>query len=97
MLTDLIDRWGEPALLATGGLALGLAFGFFAQRSRFCFRAAAIEVGRGVPGEKLAVWLLAFAVAVTGVQALALAGGLDVKAVRQIASQASLSGVLVGG
>lgn len=97
MLTDLIDRWGEPSLLAAGGLAIGLAFGLFAQRSRFCFRAAAIEVGRGVPGEKLAVWLLAFATAVIGVQALALAGGLDVKAVRQIAAQASLSGVLVGG
>ena len=97
MLTELIDRWGEPSLLAAGGLAIGLAYGLFAQRSRFCFRAAAIEIGRGVAGEKLAIWLLAFAAAVTGVQALALAGGLDVKAVRQIASQASLSGVLVGG
>ena len=97
MLTDLIDRWGEPALLASGGLAIGLAYGLFAQRSRFCFRAAVLEAGRGVPGEKLAVWMLAFATAIVGVQALALAGGLDVKAVRQIASQASLSGVLVGG
>ncbi len=97
MLTDLIDRWGEPTLLATGGLAIGLAFGLFAQRSRFCFRAAALEAGRGVLGEKIAIWLLAFATAVIGVQALALAGALDVKAVRQIAAQASLSGVLVGG
>lgn len=97
MVTDLLDQWGEPTILATGGLVIGLAFGLLAQRSRFCFRAAAIEVGRGRLGEKLAVWMLGFAAAVTGVQALALAGGLDVAGVRQIAAQASLSGVLVGG
>ncbi len=97
MLTDLIERWGEPTLLATGGLVIGLAFGLLAQRSRFCFRAAALEIGRGSLGEKLAVWMLGFASAIVGVQALALAGALEVASVRQIAAQASLSGVLVGG
>lgn len=97
MLTDIVERFGEPAVLASGGLVIGLAFGFFAQRSRFCFRAAAIEVGRGHLGEKLAVWLLAFGVAIVGVQALALAGALDVASARQIAAPASLSGILVGG
>jgi uncharacterized membrane protein YedE/YeeE len=97
MATDLIERWGEPTLLATGGLVIGLAFGLLAQRSRFCFRAAAIEVGRGRLGEKLAVWMLGLATAVIGVQALALAGGLEVASVRQIAAQASVSGLLVGG
>lgn len=97
MWTDIIDLWGEPAVLALGGLAIGLVFGLFAQRSRFCFRAAAIEIGRGRPGDRLAVWILAFAVAVIGVQALALAGGLDIRATRQIAAQASLSGILIGG
>ena len=32
------------------------------------------EFWRGQPGEKLAVWLLAFSAAVVGVQALSLAG-----------------------
>lgn len=97
MATDILERWGEPTILATGGLVIGLAFGLLAQRSRFCFRAAAIEAGRGRFGEKLAVWMLAFASAVIGVQALALGGGLDVATARQIAAQASVSGVLVGG
>lgn len=97
MGTDLLERWGEPTLLALGGLVIGLAFGLFAQRSRFCFRTAAIDLGQGRISERLAIWLLAFASAIAGVQALALAGGLDIGAVRQIAAPASLSGILVGG
>jgi hypothetical protein len=31
---------------------------FFAQRSRFCLRAAAVEFSRGEGGPRLAVWLL---------------------------------------
>ena len=65
-----IERFGEPALLAAGGLGVGLFFGFLAQRSRFCLRAAVIEFWRGQPGEKLAVWLLTFSAAVVTVQAL---------------------------
>lgn len=97
MAMDLLEKWGEPTVLATGGLVVGLAFGLFAQRSRFCFRTAAIDLGQGRVTERLAVWLLAFAVAVAGVQALALAGGLDIARVRQIAAPASLSGIFLGG
>ncbi len=57
--TAWIEQWGEPAVLAVAGLAVGLGFGFFAQRSRFCLRAAVIEFWHGQFGEKLAVWLLA--------------------------------------
>ena len=57
MVTELLEQWGEPAILATGGLVIGLAFGLMAQRSRFCFRAAAIDAGRGrlglVSGDRL--------------------------------------------
>ncbi|MDI3511272.1 MAG: uncharacterized protein PWQ61_2037, partial [Betaproteobacteria bacterium] len=62
--TAWIEHWGEPAVLAVAGLAVGLGFGFFAQRSRFCLRAAVIEFWHGQFGEKLAVWLLAFATSV---------------------------------
>jgi hypothetical protein len=51
-LNSLIERWGEGPILASGGLILGLLFGFFAQRSRFCLRAAVIEFWHGQYGEK---------------------------------------------
>jgi len=95
--TNWIERWGEPAVLALGGLAVGLGFGFFAQRSRFCLRAAVVEFWHGKFGEKLAVWLLAFATAVVAVQLLVVSGALDVSTARQLATKGSLSGALVGG
>jgi uncharacterized protein len=91
------ESWGEPSVLALGGLLLGLGFGFFGQRSRFCLRAAVIEFWHGRFGDKLAVWLLAFSTAVVVVQALVLSGQLNVSTARQLAASGSLSGALVGG
>jgi uncharacterized protein len=95
--TGWIERFGEPAVLAVGGLLSGLLFGFFAQRSRFCLRAAVIEFWHGRFGEKLAVWLLAFATAVVAVQLFVVSGLLDVSTARQLSSKGSLSGALIGG
>ena len=96
-LTSLADRHGTSLLMATGGALIGLLFGFFAQRSRFCLRAAVIEFWRGKFGEKLSVWLLAFSSAVVVVQALVLLGWLDISDARQLSNRGSLSGALVGG
>lgn len=96
-LATLVDLYGERAVLAWGGLAVGLLFGFFAQRSKFCLRAAVIEFWHHKFGEKLSVWLLAFSTAVVGVQLLILLHSLDVSTARQIASRGSLSGALIGG
>ena len=93
----LIDRLGEAWTITGLGLLVGLAFGFLAQRSRFCLRSAVIEFARRQPGGKLTVWLFAFATAVVATQALALAGLFDASGARQIASRGSLSGALVGG
>ncbi|NIC41689.1 YeeE/YedE family protein [Aquabacterium sp. A08] len=95
--TGWIEAWGEPAVLACCGLVLGLGFGFFGQRSKFCLRAAVIEFWHRRFGDKLAVWLLAFATAVVAVQWAVLAGGLDVSTARQLSARGSLSGALVGG
>lgn len=92
-----IELYGERNLLTAGGAAIGLAFGFLAQRSRFCLRAAVIEFWHRRFGDKLTVWLLAFSAAVIGVQLLSLAGGLDTSSARQIATRGSLSGALLGG
>ena len=96
-LTGLLERLGEANVLTAGGALIGLLFGFAAQRSSFCLRSAAIEFWRGHPGEKLAVWLLTFSAAVVGVQAMVLAGLIDVSSARQLAVRGSISGALVGG
>ena len=96
-LTLVVEQYGESAVLATGGLCIGMLFGFFAQRSRFCLRSAVIEFWHRKLGEKLSVWLLAFSSAVVGVQLLILLHGLDVTSARQLASRGSLSGALTGG
>ena len=96
-LASMVEQYGTSAVLAVGGAVTGVLFGFFAQRSRFCLRAAVIEFWHGRFGERLSVWLLAFSTALVVVQALILAGGLDVDSARQLANRGSLSGALVGG
>ena len=96
-LASVLERYGDGGVLAAGGLLIGALFGFFAQRSRFCLRAAVVEFWRGQPGEKLSVWLLAFSTAVVAVQWLTSTHMLDVSTARQIATRGSFSGALVGG
>ena len=96
-MAQWIELYGDRSVLAVGGAVIGLGFGFLAQRSRFCLRAAVIEFWHRRFGEKLSVWLLAFSAAVIGVQLLALAGLLDTTSARQIAARGSLSGALLGG
>jgi hypothetical protein len=75
MLESLVEKLGENGSLALGALLIGVAFGFMAQRSRFCLRSAVIEFARNHMGGKLTVWLFAFATAVGATQALAWAAG----------------------
>jgi len=96
-LEAALERFGQPTVLAAGGLAIGFAFGFFAQRSRFCLRSAVIEFARGVHGGKLTVWLFAFAIALIATQGLIALGAMDVGSARQLAARGSLSGAAVGG
>ena len=93
----LLEKAGEPAVLAAGGALTGICFGFFAQRSRFCLRSAVIEFARGRPGDRLAVWLLTFGTAIVVMQALVLSGMVDVGTARQLAVRGSISGAIVGG
>ena len=94
---DLIDWLGEDLSLALGGLVIGALFGFFAQRSRFCLRAAVVEVARAQAGAKLSVWLLAFSSALILTQTMILLGAFDTANVRQLSSPGSVSGSLIGG
>jgi uncharacterized protein len=97
MVETVLDLWGEGAVLAVAGLLTGMIFGIAAQHSRFCLRAATIEVANGHIGERMAVWLVAFFAALLASQAAIFAGILDVSSSRQLAATGSLSGAIVGG
>ncbi|WP_211369161.1 YeeE/YedE family protein [Roseospira navarrensis] len=96
-LTGLLEMFGDSGTIVGGGLLIGMLFGAFAQRSRFCLRAAVIEFARGSVGPKMALWLIAFSAAVLGTQAMIQAEILDVSASRQLGSAGSLSGAIIGG
>ena len=94
--TSLV-RLGETGATALAGALIGLLFGFFAHRSRFCLRSAVIEFARGTREGKLTVWLFTFSTAVLLTQAFVVAGWLDVSQARQLSARGSLSGAAVGG
>ncbi|WP_108483485.1 YeeE/YedE family protein [Oceaniglobus ichthyenteri] len=97
MLETLIERFGDGAVLAMAGAVVGVFFGATAQHSRFCLRAASVEVSGGVFGPRLYIWLIAFTAAVASVQGLIATGFLDVSSSRQLATTGSLSGAIIGG
>ena len=68
-LESLMERAGEAAVLAAGGVLVGAFFGAFAQLSKFCLRSAVIEFSSGLLGSKVAIWLLTFSAAVVATQA----------------------------
>jgi uncharacterized membrane protein YedE/YeeE len=97
MIDQLIDLVGDRNALAIGGLVIGIVFGVLAQRSRFCLRAATLEVAHGVVGERLAIWLFTFSTALIATQALIMLGLFDTGTVRQLNNRGSLSGSIFGG
>jgi len=96
-MTELIEILGEQWVSALGGLLIGLMFGFFAQRSRFCLRAAVVEFARGSIGHKVTIWVIVFATALMSTQALVALGVIDISETRQLAATGSISGAIVGG
>lgn len=97
MLEYLLERFGDGATLAMAGALTGVVFGAMAQHSRFCLRAASVEVSEGKLGPRLFIWLIAFSAAVLSVQGLVAGGLIDVSQARQLASPGSLSGAIIGG
>lgn len=96
-LETLMARLGEIQTLTLAGALIGVLFGFFAHRSRFCLRSAVIEFSRGTREGKLTVWLFTFSTAVLLTQCFIGLGWLDVSTARQLAARGSLSGAAIGG
>lgn len=97
LLENFVEYLGESYSLALAGLVAGAAFGFLAQRSKFCLRSAVIEFARNFTGGKLTVWLFAFSTAILATQALAQLGLFDASESRQISVRGSISGAAIGG
>lgn len=97
LLESTVEYLGESNALALTGIVVGAAFGFLAQRSKFCLRSAVIEFARNLTGGKLTVWLFAFSTAILATQVLAQWGLFDGSESRQIAARGSLSGAAIGG
>ncbi|WP_342070347.1 YeeE/YedE family protein [Yoonia algicola] len=97
MLENMIETYGEGAILMAVGGLVGVLFGATAQHSRFCLRAATVEVAEGKLGPRLSIWLIAFSSGVLAVQSLIVLGWLDVSESRQLATTGSMSGAMIGG
>ena len=57
-IQGILEYFGDANVLALGGLVIGGLLGFFAQRSRFCLRAAVIEFWRRQMPAGRIVWLM---------------------------------------
>jgi uncharacterized membrane protein YedE/YeeE len=96
-LIDLLERFGEANIEAAMGLLVGIVFGFAAQRSSFCLRAATVEFARGQLGPRLSIWLLTFSTAVVWVQGAQALGLFRAADARMMAVAGSWSGAIIGG
>lgn len=97
MLEPLAEQFGDGGVLFAGGLVVGLIFGAAAQHSRFCLRAATVEMFDMRPGPRMGIWLIAFFAALAFVQAAVFLEMLETSAARPIAATGSLSGAIIGG
>lgn len=96
-MTYLVETFGEVWVSTFGGLLIGMVFGFCAQRSQFCLRAAAVEFARGSVGSKVTIWVIVFATALMSTQLLVTGGIIDISETRQLAATGSISGAVIGG
>jgi uncharacterized membrane protein YedE/YeeE len=79
------------------GLAVGVAFGVLAQRSRFCLRRSLLDPDLQERGRARAVWFGALALAILGTQLVTYTGLIDFSAHRFHSVEIALPAVITGG
>ena len=84
-------------LLPLAGLLIGLAFGFIAQKSRFCLRSAVISSTRSTLSPMAGSFALAMIMAIIGTQTLGYLGMIDLEATRFISETMPLGALVLGG
>jgi uncharacterized membrane protein YedE/YeeE len=93
----LLDEFSTAQISIATGLLVGLIFGVFAQQSRFCLRAACVELWRGKGSQKFSIWLFTFGAALISTQFFVETGGIDTGEIRQLNTTGSMSGAIIGG
>lgn len=93
----LIETYGDHLILSIGGAIIGLIFGFSAQRSKFCARAAVIEGCEGQWANRFSMWMFAFGIAILASQILVLNDLLTPQNSRHLGAAGSMSGSVIGG
>lgn len=83
-----------PQVAVYFALALGLSFGFLAERTAFCFRRALVGSDRK---QAAGVWLTALAVAVLGTQAAVSAGWISFEDHRFMTADLPWLAIVIGG
>ncbi|MEZ5535485.1 MAG: YeeE/YedE family protein [Thiolinea sp.] len=96
-IETLLETLSTGEISVITGLIVGLVFGVFAQQSRFCLRAACVEIWRGKAGVKVSIWLLAFGAALLSTQLFIEGGVIDTGSIRQLNTTGSMSGAIIGG
>lgn len=96
-MTSVLETVGEPGIAALAGVVTGIIFGLSAEQSRFCLRAAAVEVARATLGPRMAVWLLTFSTGLLWTQVMHATGVIDLGTSRWLASPGTISGAVIGG
>ncbi len=93
----MID-FSEPYILRLAlGLALGIALGFVVRLGRFCTFGALEDATYSGDSRRLRSWIVAVAVAIAGVHALELWGGLDLSRSIYTGSRVEWGGAIIGG
>lgn len=79
------------------GFGLGIALGFAARRGRFCTLGAIEDAVYANDTRRLRSWIVAIGVAIAGVHALELWGGLDLSRSIYLGSRLEWGGLILGG
>lgn len=88
------ENYTAPQVAVFFALLLGLAFGFLAERTKFCFRRSLIgDDSKSASG----IWLTALGVAILGTQAAAVYGLIDFADHRFMTANLPILAILVGG
>jgi uncharacterized membrane protein YedE/YeeE len=95
MFEDLgFETLTAPQVAVFFALGLGVAFGFLAERTKFCFRRAIVGEDRK---QAAGIWMMALAVALLGTQAAVGYDLISFDEHRLLTSDLPLAGLLLGG